>query len=641
MHLKLLLTTFGAVTAILLSREIAQGGLLDNFTGRINDNWFMVDTNVIPLEDGTSKPWGPGRFAVVDGALRLTTSGPVPPLEPPMLPPDPAVFDTLNSGLMALGWGPSMVDPVFSNGRLRAKVRVDNPSNVDLALRTNPETFSGYVFAALGSYGQFHFSRLDNGAVTRDMLIPGVAFTQGEDWMMEFGADGGELSMKAWKASDAEPAAPQLTIRDDTYATGALGLVASVSTNNIAAPTFVDARFDDVLFSPNPPNIKVVSPNQYATQEGPGSNLVTQPLRYQQVYPATDFAAINGPHLITHISWRPDQSGGPATSTTNDAQLLLSVTSRGPADLSNAFAANIEVDPVTVFSGTMSLTTNNIDVPGGTKEFDQTVTLQTPFTYNPKDGNLLLEIVSRTPIDAAPRNDGFNSPSSSILAFDPNATSGGRLFGGLVTQFTLAPVFDSAPGDVNMDGSTDVLDIDALSMAVRTGVGGGRFDLNQDGRVDGEDRHVWIDQIVRTYVGDSNLDLEFNSTDLIDVLGAGQYEDAIVGNSTWSTGDWNGDGDFTSTDLITALADGGYEQGPRSGTLAVPEPTEGILLALGATGLLRYKPRRCKVQTVITVGLPEPRRPRAMSSHSAQLIPPTPGRLPRLVRYPQEDVSSI
>ena len=54
---------------------------------------------------------------------------------------------------------------------------------------------------------------------------------------------------------------------------------------------------------------------------------------------------------------------------------------------------------------------------------------------------------------------------------------------------------------------------------------------------------------------------------MISVFSAGQYEDAIVGNSTGSTGDWNGDGDFESGDLIAAFSDGGYEARParRSG----------------------------------------------------------------------------
>jgi hypothetical protein len=59
--------------------------------------------------------------------------------------------------------------------------------------------------------------------------------------------------------------------------------------------------------------------------------------------------------------------------------------------------------------------------------------------------------------------------------------------------------------------------------------------------------------------GDANLDGAFDSTDLVLVFQAGQYEDAIAGNSVWSTGDWDGDGDFTTSDLVMAFGFGAYE----------------------------------------------------------------------------------
>jgi hypothetical protein len=227
----------------------AQPILLDDFNDGIDPRWFPFDTNVeldaMQMPIGV-KPWGPGIFDASSGALQLGTTGPVPPN--PALPKGPEIFDTLNSGLMGLGWGPSL-DPTFSNGRLRATVRVDNPSNVDLILRANPATLSAYVFAGLGSYGEFHFSRLDNGVIAFSTPVPDLMFTQGEDWVMEFGAMGSEFSMKAWKLGDPEPAAPHFTAIDDTYALGTVGITASVFTNNISVPTPVDATFDNVSFT--------------------------------------------------------------------------------------------------------------------------------------------------------------------------------------------------------------------------------------------------------------------------------------------------------------------------------------------------------------------------------------------------------
>lgn len=85
----------------------------------------------------------------------------------------------------------------------------------------------------------------------------------------------------------------------------------------------------------------------------------------------------------------------------------------------------------------------------------------------------------------------------------------------------------------------------------------------------------------RTWFGDSNMDLEFNSSDLVAVFEAGLFEDGIDNNATWSTGDWNGNGDFESSDLVLAFAEGGYDVGIQQRlniAKAVPEPTSSIFL---------------------------------------------------------------
>lgn len=60
-------------------------------------------------------------------------------------------------------------------------------------------------------------------------------------------------------------------------------------------------------------------------------------------------------------------------------------------------------------------------------------------------------------------------------------------------------------------------------------------------------------------LGDSNHDGKFNTSDLVKVFAAGEYEDGIAGNSTWEEGDWNRDGDFTTADIVEAFQSGGYE----------------------------------------------------------------------------------
>ncbi len=158
-----------------------------------------------------------------------------------------------------------------------------------------------------------------------------------------------------------------------------------------------------------------------------------------------------------------------------------------------------------------------------------------------------------------------------------------RLFDhALSASEVMALVSPSEPGDFNGDGVLDAADIDALTNAVLTGTNPPEFDLNGDSVVDDQDRTVWVEDLRKTWFGDSNLDGIFNTADFIQVFQKGEYEDTLVGNSTWSTGDWNGDREFNSTDLIKAFQADGFEKGPRGAVSAVPEPSGLVALLLGA-----------------------------------------------------------
>lgn len=69
--------------------------------------------------------------------------------------------------------------------------------------------------------------------------------------------------------------------------------------------------------------------------------------------------------------------------------------------------------------------------------------------------------------------------------------------------------------------------------------------------------------------GDSNEDGVFNSSDLILVFQAGEYEDGIAGNSTFAEGDWNQDGDFDSGDLVFAFQAGTYTEDDAPAAMAL------------------------------------------------------------------------
>lgn len=164
----------------------------------------------------------------------------------------------------------------------------------------------------------------------------------------------------------------------------------------------------------------------------------------------------------------------------------------------------------------------------------------------------------------------------------------------------------TARGDFDANGVLDEDDVDTLSNQIR------RinqrywlrdmFDLDSNRSLDNEDLRIWINQLKHTSFGDANLDGKFDSRDLVHVFQAGQYEDSVEDNSTWSTGDWNADGDFNASDFVVALQDGGYEQNSEREENAIPEPSGLLSIILSMTAILlpceRSSRRRSPVQTM-------------------------------------------
>ncbi len=154
-------------------------------------------------------------------------------------------------------------------------------------------------------------------------------------------------------------------------------------------------------------------------------------------------------------------------------------------------------------------------------------------------------------------------------------------------HFDAAQVGDGIPGDYNGDGVLDAADADLQSAAMKEANPDlATFDENNDGLVDFADRQIWVRDHRGTWIGDANLDDEFNSGDFVSVFAAGFYETGQTAG--WSVGDWNGDMMFDSGDFVVAFSDGGYEQGPRDAP-AVPEPSTLVLVALATLGLLRLR----------------------------------------------------
>ena len=140
------------------------------------------------------------------------------------------------------------------------------------------------------------------------------------------------------------------------------------------------------------------------------------------------------------------------------------------------------------------------------------------------------------------------------------------------------------PCDFDGNGTLDILDIDALRQAVADSSNDSRFDIDGNGAIETADIVAFVEspEKINSYIGDSNMDGEFSTSDFVTIFQAGQFEDNIPNNSTWGTGDWNGDGEFSSGDLVLAFQRGGFEEGPRTAQ-AVPEPSSLVLIVIGAT----------------------------------------------------------
>ena len=144
-------------------------------------------------------------------------------------------------------------------------------------------------------------------------------------------------------------------------------------------------------------------------------------------------------------------------------------------------------------------------------------------------------------------------------------------------------------GDFDLSGVLDLADINMLLAEIANGTNSETFDLTGDAKVDDADLRNWVIDLKKTWIGDANLDGEFNSGDLVDSFQHAKFEKDE--DATWEQGDWNGDRRFSSGDFVEAFTDGGFEMGMRTAAQTVPEPSGFTILLFGVFAMTSRRKR--------------------------------------------------
>jgi len=229
--------------------------LIDNFNDGNADGWTTNDKSIGEL-------WGPGTFDTNSGAFHFEGAGLVP------------VNRWGFPSVLAAVWDQSS-DPIFTDGFVRATVRAtEGGTSVGIGLRyksnPGPGIDYGYLFyAATAVNNRFGISTLPT--VLETYTTGGPFFSLNEDWNIEAGSVGNQLSMKVWRVGDPEPESPQLMVTDTHYPPGT-GQIVTMAwfDGRYNQPARVSGTFDNVYFTfPEHDDVYGISPYNAYLWESP------------------------------------------------------------------------------------------------------------------------------------------------------------------------------------------------------------------------------------------------------------------------------------------------------------------------------------------------------------------------------------
>jgi hypothetical protein len=221
--------------AALATHAVAQPILIDDFNDGNADGWTTVDFSA-------EESYGPGTFDASSRAYHLEGADVIP---------------VGMGGSLASIWDQSS-DPMYSNGFVRAKIRAETMGTIaSVGFRASGSVLTNFnVYLFYGSTGPnpgFFFNRIEmgDGIVEVRQLDPNLTFGVDEDWYIEAGGVGDQLSMKVWRVGDPEPDSPQLMFTDSNFSTGTFAIQTNVD-QSFPDPARISATFDDIYFTPIP-----------------------------------------------------------------------------------------------------------------------------------------------------------------------------------------------------------------------------------------------------------------------------------------------------------------------------------------------------------------------------------------------------
>lgn len=191
--------------------------------------------------------------------------------------------------------------------------------------------------------------------------------------------------------------------------------------------------------------IRIVVPNVATDTEGASSaplSFQATGFRTQVTYSSTEFGDLPESYqFITEIAFRPNAFiTSPRTVMLEDAQWYLSTSATAVDDRNVTFSENHGPNKTLVYDGPLTLSTDAIGPPEGPRSFDYRFALQTPFLYDPAQGNLVVEFSSSSGYTPALGDDQVVNSNQQLVDIPLSGSETGFfLSNGLILELTFVP----------------------------------------------------------------------------------------------------------------------------------------------------------------------------------------------------------